>query len=231
MTPASARHPSQFPTIFTLSHPDGVLQLAEQCRGALLAFLNGVGLEGWGCEELGTWLSGPYETVTRMATEVARTKTGRAQSAPAAASVLDRAAVEQLMVQAHRECLNVLRSMIDPEQGTSFAFKLVSLELLMRCEDTQAHSGWLPIAKSSMRLADRVQSLIAVDFLTRPEDYESQLSLCSRCAAVEFDAMARARGLCRAHSNLVHVARRDSEIDLMRESSLDNLIGAQALQG
>jgi hypothetical protein len=71
MTPASARHPSQFPTIFTLSHPDGVLQLAEQCRGALLAFLNGVGLEGWGCEELGTWLSGPYETVTRMATEVA----------------------------------------------------------------------------------------------------------------------------------------------------------------
>jgi len=142
------------------------------------------------------------------ATEVARAKGGTAPSTPAAASQLDRDAVEQLMVLAHRECLNVLRSMIDPEQGTSFAFKLVTLELLMRCEDTQANSGWLPIAKSNMRLADRVQSLIAVDFLTRPEDYEAQLAICSRCGTIEFDAMARARGLCRRHSNNAHRPRR-----------------------
>jgi hypothetical protein len=180
MTPASARHPSQFPTIFTLSQANGVIEVADQCRHALLTFLNGVGLEGWGCGELAAWLSGPYEAVTRLASEVARAKGGSAPSTPAGASVLDREAVELLMIHAHRECLNVLRSMIDPEQGTSFAFKLVSSELLMRCEDTQAHCGWLPIAKSSMRLADRVQSLIAVDFLTRPEDYEAQLSLCSR---------------------------------------------------
>jgi hypothetical protein len=230
MTSASARHPSQFPTIFTLSQPNGVIEVAEQCRRALLVFLHGVGLQGWGCEELAAWLSGPYETVTHMATEVASTKGGRAPSAPEGPSTLDRNAVEQLMVHAHRECLNVLRSMIDPEQGTSFAFKLVSLELLMRCEDTQSHCGWLPIAKSNMRLADRVQSLIAVDFLTRPEDYESQLSLCSRCGTVEFDAMARARGLCRLHSNIAHRARRESDADLMRDAGLE-VLGASALPG
>lgn len=230
MTPASARHPSQFPTIFTLSRPNGVIEVAEQCRHALLAFLSGIGIEGWGCEDLAAWLSGPYETVTRMATEVARAKGGSTPSAPATASILDRSAVEQLMVSAHRECLNVLRSMIDPEQGTSFAFKLVSLELLMRCEDTQANCGWLPIAKSNMRLADRVQSLIAVDFLTRPEDYEAQLALCGRCGTVEFDAMARARGLCRAHSNAAHRARRESDSDLMREAGLENLAASSALQ-
>jgi hypothetical protein len=231
MTPASARHPSQFPTIFTLAQPNGVIEVAEQCRLALLAFLNGVGVDGWSCAELAAWLSGPYETVTRMATEVARAKGGTAPSTPAAASQLDRDAVEQLMVLAHRECLNVLRSMIDPEQGTSFAFKLVTLELLMRCEDVQANCGWLPIAKSSMRLADRVQSLIAVDFLTRPEDYEAQLAICSRCGTVEFDAMARARGLCRQHSNNAHRPRRESDVDLLREAGLDHLAGATALPG
>jgi hypothetical protein len=231
MTPASARHPSQFPTIFTLAQPNGVLEVADTCRHALLAFLNGVGLEGWGCEELASWLAGPYETVTRVATEVARAKDSNSPPASAGTSLLDRNAVEQLMVHAHRECLNVLRSMIDPEQGTSFAFKLVSLELLMRCEDTQANCGWLPIAKANMRLADRVQSLIAVDFLTRPEDYEGQLSLCGRCGTVEFDAMARARGLCLLDSNVGHRARRESDVDLMREAGLDALTDARALPG
>jgi hypothetical protein len=227
MTHASARHPSQFPTIFTLAEPEGVIEVATRCRGAVLAILNGVGLGDWECEELAAWLSGPYEALTRIATEVAHAKEGRAPSSPA--PPLDRGTVRQLMIQAHRECLNVLRSMMDPEQGTSFAFKLVTMELLMRCEDAQAHGGWLPVAKSNMRLADRVQSLIAVDFLTRPEDYEAQLSVCGRCGKVEFDAIARARGLCRLHATLARGARRESEIDLLREAGLEGLVHLPAL--
>jgi hypothetical protein len=226
MTSTAARHPSQFPTIFTLPQTSAVFDVAEQCRQAMLSYLNGVGTRGWGCAELAEWLAGPYEAVTRMATEASCASNGSAATAYAVPAAIDRQAVVQLMLNAHRECLNVLRSMLDPEQGTSFAFKLVSSQLLMRCEDTQAQGGWLPISKANMRLADRVQSLIAVDFLTRPEDYEAQLSLCDRCGVIEFDALARTRGLCRVDADVAQRARRGSDVDLMREAGLDVLAPA-----
>jgi hypothetical protein len=200
MSAASARHPSQFPTIFTLSEADGVLEVADRCRGTVVTFLNAVAEGAWDWEHLAAWLTGPYEALTRVATDIASSKRGSRPPAPPLPPAGDREAVGELLSLTHRETLNVLRAIIDPEQGTTFAFKLVTADLLMRCEDGHGRSGWLPVAKAHLRLAERVHSLIAVDFLTRPEDYEAQLGICGRCSRVEFDALARARGLCRQHA-------------------------------
>jgi hypothetical protein len=45
-----------------------------------------------------------------------------------------------------------------------------------------------------MRLADRVLSLIAADYLLRADEYEAALFTCSLCGRVGFDAEGKARG-------------------------------------
>jgi hypothetical protein len=51
------------------------------------------------------------------------------------------------------------------------------------------------------RLADRVLSLVAADYLARPTDYDTDLSVCMTCKTVEFDAVSRARGICHRHGS------------------------------
>jgi hypothetical protein len=210
-------HPSHFPTIFTLPEGDTVLQVAERCRSTFLSFLNGVWLEGWAKEELAAWLCGPYDAVTRLAAELLDSRGAVDGSGPPSQDLREQA-VEKVMAQTHRECVNVLRAMADPDQGTSLVFRAVRSGLVMRCEDSAGGGGWVPTATPRMRLGERLQSLIAVDFLTRPEDYESLLSLCGRCGAVEFDAMSRARGLCRYDSGSQTRMRPGSEIDDQAET-------------
>ena len=41
---------------------------------------------------------------------------------------------------------------------------------------------------------------IAVDYLVRPGDYESELSVCPTCSHVAFDAASRKRGFCPLHA-------------------------------
>ncbi|HLK37715.1 MAG TPA: hypothetical protein VKU41_13235 [Polyangiaceae bacterium] len=205
-------HPSHFPTIFTLPEGDGVLHVAERCRSTFLSFLNGVWLQGWAKEELAGWLRGPYEAVTRLAAELLDARSTVIGSGSPSQELREQA-VEKVMAQTHRECVNVLRAMADPDQGTSLVFGAVRSGLVMRCEDRQGGGGWVPTATPRMRLGERLQSLVAVDFLTRPEDYESLLSLCGNCGAVEFDAMSRARGLCRYHSGSLTRIRPGSEVD------------------
>jgi hypothetical protein len=105
------------------------------------------------------------------------------------------------MREAHDEAIEVLRQLAEPEGGVSFAFGAVD-SLVEHTFDgsTEHEASWVPLAPSRMRLADRLLSLLAVDYLTRPEDYESKLFICSRCTLVGFDAAARARGLCRVHA-------------------------------
>jgi hypothetical protein len=50
-----------------------------------------------------------------------------------------------------------------------------------------------------MLLAERIVSLISVDYLMRPADYLALLSVCGVCQAVSFDAQVRVRGHCPQH--------------------------------
>jgi hypothetical protein len=50
-----------------------------------------------------------------------------------------------------------------------------------------------------MLFADRILSLVSVDYLMRPADYLALLSVCGLCQEVSFDAQIRVRGHCPAH--------------------------------
>ncbi len=209
---------NRFSTIFTLPEGEGVHAIAEGCRTALLSFLNGVWLEGWTKQDLVAWLRGPYETVTRVAAEVAHARSLPLTASTASVPELDEHAVERLLAQTHRESVNVLRAMADPEQGTSLVFTCVRSGLVVRCEDHHGREGWLPTATGRMRFGERIQSLIAVDFLTRPQDYEALLTVCGQCRAVEFDALSRARGLCRVDAGVGSRVRPGSDIEALQDS-------------
>ena len=51
--------------------------------------------------------------------------------------------------------------------------------------------------------AERILSLVSVDYLMRPADYLALLSVCGICQAVSFDAQVRVRGHCPAHRKSV----------------------------
>ena len=177
-------------------------QLADSCRYAALAFLNGT-LGGWGKQELGAWLAGPYADVTQRArvSDFPPASVAPPSSMRSSGRELPPYAVSRVMREAHDEAIEVLRELAVPEGGVSFAFGAVDT-LVEHTFDgsTENEASWVPRAPSRMRLADRLLSLLAVDYLSRPEDYEAKLFICSRCTLVGFDAAARARGLCRVHS-------------------------------
>lgn len=166
--------------------------VADSCRYGALAFLNGV-LGEWGKKELAAWLSGPYADVTRHARErisLANLTNPR---------TITPHVVNRVMREAHQEVVETLRTLSEPEGGVTFTFDALD-SFVVRCEDADGVEGFVPTATPRMRLADRVLSLIAVDYLARPEDYEERLAVCTRCAIIGFDAAARARGVCRVHS-------------------------------
>jgi hypothetical protein len=176
--------------------------LADSCRYAALAFLNGT-IGGWGKKELGAWLAGPYADVTRRSPTPSELPP--ASVGPRSTRELAPYAVCRVMREAHDEAVEVLRELAERRdqdgRGVSFAFGAVDT-LVEHTFDGSLDSvaSWVPLAPARMRLADRLLSLLAVDYLSRPEDYESQLFVCSRCTLVGFDAAARARGVCRVHS-------------------------------
>jgi len=178
--------------------PQGVHveDVADKCRYGALAFLNGV-TTAWGKAELAAWLSGPYRDVTRFAREALDLAAVRNESIRKKISAY---AIERVMREAHEDVLVMLRTLTAPDGGVGFAFSALGGALVSRCRDDFGESGWIPVSPMRMRLADRVLSLVAVDYLARPEDYESDLAICATCKVVAFDRTARSRGLCRVHS-------------------------------
>jgi hypothetical protein len=209
------------------------VDVAESCRYGALAFLNGT-LAAWGKPELAAWLGGAYHSVTRFAREgldvEARVSSLSASVSASASSTAPLPsggipsnarkvapyAIERVMKEAHDEVLDTMRLLSEPDGGVSFAFAALGGVLVARCKDTDGDFGWIPVAPTRMRLADRVLSLIAVDYLARPEDYEERLAICSTCSVISFDAAARSRRLCRVHSGsgirFKEGAERDSAI-------------------
>ncbi len=205
MDPLIQRTPGRGMEALARALPKGVSvgDVADSCRYGAISFLNGV-LAAWGKPELGAWLAGPYRDVTRHAREAldlaARRDAIMARRSAVARRTIAPYAIERVMREAHDEVLITLRTLVQPDGGVGFAFSALGGALVSRCRDDQGEPGWIPVSPTRMRLAERVLSLIAVDYLTRPDDYESSLAVCSTCRVVAFDATARARGLCRVHA-------------------------------
>lgn len=189
---------SAIDTILTLPEQTGSLAVAEACRETALAFLNES--DRWGKAQLAMWLMGPYGQLTQYVSPFSRRRTGEfARSAPLLREI-DARMVERVIKTAYDEVVGTLQRTSDAEGGATFAFTMIASGFVARCEDRGRIAGWVPTTEAR-RLADRVLSLLATDYLARPEDYESSLSVCSQCKTVEFDAIARSRGICHRHAS------------------------------
>jgi hypothetical protein len=178
--------------------PEGITtaSVAEDCRAALLAFLEGT-RAGWGKSGLAVWLSGPYRLVTRHAPRPERTPR-RSDVAPASTRTqLQARTLDEILASARQEVLTTLK--LARENG-AFARSALHADFATRSRDTLLYAGYVPVDHERMRLADRVLSLAAVDYLMRPSDYLALLTVCTECDEVTFDPHVRARGLCRLHA-------------------------------
>ncbi len=193
---------SNVDTILTLPDQTGSMAIADDCRAAALAFLNES--SHWGKAELAMWLMGPYGQLTQYVSQYSRRRSGEfARQAPLLREI-DARMVHRVIKNAYDEVMAAIERTCDPEGGASFAFTMLAAGFVARCEDHGHVAGWVPTS-DARRLADRVLSLIAADYLARPADYDTDLAVCSTCKTVEFDAVSRSRGICPRHGSGMYI--------------------------
>jgi hypothetical protein len=214
--PNEAFDNSNVDTILTLPEQIGSTALADSCRAAALAFLNESAR--WGKAELAMWLMGPYGQLTQYVSPYSKRRSGEyARQAPLLREI-DARMVDRVVKNAYEEVMAAIEGTCDPEGGASFAFTMLAAGFVARCEDRGRVAGWVPTT-DARRLADRVLSLIAADYLARPTDYDTQLTVCMTCKLVEFDEVSRARGICSGHGSGVFIPGRRSTMPYFPEGA------------
>ncbi|MEO7110625.1 MAG: hypothetical protein ABI183_09320 [Polyangiaceae bacterium] len=178
-----------------------VSNVADGCRNAALHFLRGVDA-GWGKRELAHWLLGPYHRLSMLrlsGTTPARSTSGFFPRATANGPVSD-GDVQRVMREAQEAVLGIVSRFEngDPRVDT-FIWRLQSRGIFERVVDGNGTRGLVPNESISQHLSERVLSLIAVDYVARPLDYEDRVTICRTCGDVSFSEHARARGNCGAH--------------------------------
>lgn len=199
-------HDSDVDTILTLPSETSAIAIAASCRDTALAFMEDS--KHWGKAELAMWLMGPYGQITQHTAFAERTvQSGMYPKAQVPLlRDIDARMVERVIQSARDEVTQRLARSIDSDGEEGFAFEMLALGFVVRCEDARHVEGFIPSA-SARRLADRVLSLFAADYLARPGDYAHALSVCRTCEAVDFDPISRARGTCSRHGSGVWMPR------------------------
>jgi len=192
-------------TILTLPETIDSLAVAHGCRSTGLVFLNEAGR--WGKAELAMWLMAPYAQITRYALRSdARRSTDSMRPEPELREI-DARMVDRVIHNAREEVIATLQTATnDDRSAPNFTDELIAKGFVARCEDRSHAAGWVPTG-GARRLADRVISLFAADYLVRPGDYATDLLICGQCSFVEFDPIARQRGICHRHGSGFFVPR------------------------
>lgn len=180
------------PTAETPSELPGE-EMANRCRRAALRVVQGAA-RGWGKQELAKWLR---ETYAQLAVHDGGSLPPPSSSG--AAESLSEERVERMLETMRMDVLFVLRELMTPEGIKAFSEHVVEKELVLQSHDAHGRDLLLPRARHRMSLADRVISLLAVDALLRPQDYEHLLFICERCEAPVFDLDGRQSGKCAVH--------------------------------
>jgi hypothetical protein len=170
--------------------------VADASREAMLAFLRGTDA-GWNKRDIAHWLAGPYRAVTSFAATPEIPDNSSTFRRPPKALVPDK--LDAVLKSAKEEVLATLILAAPPDSDVRFSHRAVAAGHVIRTRDAQGRAGWAPVDAPRMLLAERVLSLISVDYLMRPADYLALLSVCGVCQAVSFDAQVRVRGHCAEH--------------------------------
>ncbi len=189
--PSGATHEEDEPPL-TLS------DVADLSRVAYLAIMKSA-VTPFRDADLAEWSKGPY----RRAVSPAGAMLGRTPTPFSIARGSVDLSVDVLTLQAREEALVALRHLKSlKEQDTSFTFEARNRGFIVECRDTAGTRGLVPVDAADMKLYERVLSLIAVDYIAHPQDFEERLAICRRCEMPFFDGIhACARGLS------IHVRR------------------------
>lgn len=173
----SERRFQPLPGVFT------VHDFAENARRAMLQFLRGA-ISGWSREDLDQWLATSYSIATASAAN-------RAEGGEDAVPGLHGAetAVERTVLRARDALMEQLDPCVRSSERAAFARTVVDRGYVVGVLDRVGALGYVPIDCPETTLADRVASLLAADYLTRPSDYEG-LAICQECDEISFDAAA-----------------------------------------
>jgi hypothetical protein len=175
--------------------------VADACRSAAIAFIDGVG-SGWEKGELARWLVGPYHQISMLRSDANDARAtdpfgGFSRAHRGEVSVDD---VVRVMWEARDEVLRVIdefeRGDAQPER---FVWRLQSRGVFARIEDDFGAHGLVPNESVRQGLADRVLSLIAADYILRPFDYEDRVAVCRNCGVMTFREQGRAERDCGQH--------------------------------
>jgi hypothetical protein len=107
--------------------------------------------------------------------------------------------LDAVMRSTKEEVLATLILATPPESDIRFTHRAIAAGHVIRTRDAHGRAGWAPVDAPGMLFAERILSLVSVDYLMRPADYLALLSVCGICQAVSFDAQLRVRGHCPAH--------------------------------
>ena len=170
-----------------------VHDVADEARRAALGFLHGTA-SGWGRKELALWLATSYGKAVAGSPNGA----GRQRKTLLSADGQEDIAVERTLLRAREELVELLTSFGTSEGSAAFAHDLIETGFVVRVFDTSGSFGYVPLDAPEMRLIDRVASLFAADYLTRPSDYRA-LTICEDCGQCSFDWAPTHEAVC-AHS-------------------------------
>ncbi len=123
---------------------------------------------------------------------------------PAAAREADSPKLEHfdaVLQEARAHVLAALRALVLPGASHAWLDGLLAGGQVAPRSDGDGGVTWGPVDLPGLRLHERVESLFAADHLARPRDYALELLVCGRCDSVVFDAEARERGDCGAHTS------------------------------
>ncbi|MEO7112966.1 MAG: hypothetical protein ABI183_21185 [Polyangiaceae bacterium] len=176
--------------------------VADLCRSAALGFL--ANARHWNKADLAEWLQESYRPLVIGAPKPQRKMTP-AYGTPVSIAPIPSVPPEALtgiMENAHAEVLQMLRDLQAARSSLDAGRAFIANNVVTRCIDDIGVAGWVPVSHKTSRLAERVMSLFAADFLARPWDYEYDLAICECCENVSFTEV----NCCRAHSGMQRVA-------------------------
>ncbi len=180
-------------TILTLPSGMSAADISSACRETALEFINDS--RRWGKPELSMWLTARYADLTKYAIKEEEQGSAGLWPVPLLKDI-DVRLVDRIMSSARAEILETLRTLAK-NGAASFVLKALISGTVVRCEDASNEPTWAP--GQATRLADRVLSLFATDYLTRPGDYEGELFVCLECESVQFDEEMRRQDVCPNH--------------------------------
>jgi hypothetical protein len=152
--------------------------ISRWCRDAWRFFVEQS--PGWRSEDLVLWTRSYYAPIAQEAAFAAAP--GVAPQAISDFSEVNSLVAEQMIDNAQRKTMEILRSFSRPRARATFQRAVLRAGVLTHCLDEQGNTVHLP-SPISTALMDRVLGLVAADLRTRPKDFASGV-ICEHCSGV-----------------------------------------------